>query len=444
MYNILDYGAMNNRNFDSTPGIRKAVEACRANGGGVVYIPFGVYTVGSVQLYSNVHVVFEAGAMFYGHEDPDKFEPREVLDYPLYQDASHSYFHHSMFWAEDCENISITGLGTIDMQHKWEKQNTPGEKDWTGKRAVKIIALKNCKNIAIYDLTLLHATDLAVYLAGCERVRISKLNIDTDIDGISPDCCKDVVISDCVIRSGDDSIVLKSSYTLNEKRICENIAVTNCVVSARANAIKLGTESNGGYKNISISNCVVRDTYYSGISLEVTDGGELDGVTISNISMQNVGYPIFIILSDRARGPEGTKIGSLKNVIIDQVTAIGPYKPFLAPQMTALWAGEQMDMPCLMPSSVTGQPYAKVENITLSNLTFEVPGGGTEEDRNMVVPEITNIYPENDRFGNTLPAYGIYFRHVKNLTLSNINIKTMNPDARDMFVFDDVENYTVK
>lgn len=441
MNNIVSFGAVNDGTVDSTKYVQLAVDDCHKNGGGIVYIPYGTYKIATVRLYSDIHFVFEPGAKLLGSEDPDAFSERESVPYTLYQDTSHSYFHHSMFWAEDCVNISFTGLGTIDMQNVWEKEDYPGENNpWSGRRAAKIFALKNCNNITITDLTLLRATDLAIYLAGCEKVLLSKLVIDVDMDGITPDCCKDVIISDCFVRTGDDAIVIKSTYTLNKIKDCEDIAITNCSMTTAGSAVKIGTESNGSFRNISVSNCVVHDTQYAGISLLITDGGDLDGVSVSNITMNNVGFPFVIILSDRARGPEGTKMGSIKNIMISNVTYSGPYKKYMMPQMTSLWDGEQFRMPCIMPASITGQPDKKVENITLSNIHLEVLGGGTEEDKNMVVPEITKMYPKNPAFGKTLPAYGIYFRHVKNLTLTNVVVETINDDARNEFVFDDVTN----
>lgn len=439
MFNIVDFGAVNDRHADATAAVQRAVDACSQSGGGTVYIPAGQYSAATVRLRSHVHLVFERGACLFGSENPDRFMPRENLGYPLYQDASHSCVRHSMFFAENCEDIVISGEGIIDMQSIWEKRDTPGEGQWTARRAAKIMAFRNCRDVAVKDLTLLHATDLAVYFLGCSHVRAEKLTLDVNIDGISPDCCRDVVISNCRIHSGDDGIVLKSSYALNRKEICRDVTVQNCTVSSRCNAIKLGTESNGGFENILIRDCTIHDTYYAGVSLEITDGGVMDGVQVKKLTMRNVGYPLFVILSDRGRGPAGTQIGALRNVEIDGISAKGPYVPFLAPQLTALWEGERMDLPCLMPSSVTGQMGAPVENITISNVQIEVPGSGTEADARLIVPEITHEYPENDRFGKTLPAYGIYFRHVKGLNLRNIDIRPMHADEREMLVFDDVE-----
>lgn len=439
-YNILDFGAVADGVTNSTKAVQKAIDKCRENGGGTVFVPTGKYVIASLILCSNLHFEFEAGSCFYGSKNVDDFNPREKIEYTLYQDPTHSYFHRSMFFADECENVSFGGFGTIDMQSVWENVPTPGAKEWSWKRAAKIFAFKKCKNVTVSDLTLLHCTDVAVYFAGCENVKATRLTIDTNIDAISPDCCKNVAISDCIIRSGDDAIVLKSSYVLNEKRICENVMVTNCRVSSRCNGIKLGTESNGGYKNITISNCTVYNTYMAGVALEITDGGDLDGVVVNNIAMKNVGTPLYVILSDRRRGPEGTQLGSLKNVVISNVTAIGPYdEPWVAPHLTTMWDGEQMCVTEVITSSITGHKDRKIENITLSNIDICVPGGGREEDRNITLPENEKNYPENNCFGNVLPASGIYFRHVKNLNLSNVNIHTYTEDARDGLVFEDVE-----
>lgn len=439
MYNIVDFGAIADGATNSAPFVQKAIDACKANGGGVVYFPAGTYVMGSVHLYSNIHIVFEPGAKVLGSTNTKDFDPREKIEFKRYQDGSHSYIQHSMFWAQDCENISVTGLGTIDMQEIWETEHTPGESEWGGKRAAKIIAFKRCRNVMVTDLTLLRATDVAVYFAGCEKVRVSKLNLEVNIDGISPDCCKDVIISDCMVKSGDDAIVLKSSYILNEKKVCENITVTNCIVSSRCNGIKLGTESNGGFKNIVISNCTVYNTFSSGIALQITDGGDMDGVSVSNISMKNVGSPVFIILSDRRRGPEGTKLGSLKNVAISNVTATGPYTQWYAPRFSAVQEKGEYCYSDIRTSTVTGQPGTPIENISLENIRMVVPGGGTKEERDVVVPEITNLYPENRFFGDKNPAYGIYFRHVKNLSVRNVHIDALEKDEREPFYFEDVE-----
>lgn len=441
MYNVLNFGAVADKKVVSTAAFQSAVDECNKSGGGTIYIPFGEYTIGTIFLCDNVHFVFEAGAKIYGSENLEDFAPRENPDYPLYQDASHSFFDRSAFVAKGKSNITFSGFGTIDMQEVWETDPVPNEGEWNNKRAIKIFAFKECTDINIVDLTLLHSTDLAVYLAGCERVKLRGLTLDVNIDGISPDCCKNVVISDCIIRSGDDGIVLKSSYTLDKIKDCENVVISNCTVTSRCSAIKLGTESNGGFKNIAVTNCAVYDTFYGAISIESTDGGNVEGITVSNIVMKNVGYPFFIILSARLRAPQGTKIGSMKNIVIDGVTATGEYVPWKSSRITALWAEKETTWSSqVMPSTVTGQPDKKIENVSVSNVYITTKGGEGDENSNVVLPEITALYPENYQFGEKFPTYGMFFRHVKNLTLRNVNIETLAPDKREAFIFDDVEN----
>lgn len=434
--NVMEYGAIGDGAALETAAIQRAIDACAASGGGKVTIPAGRYRMGSVHLASHMELHLESGAYLLGDKDLDhNFDPDEVPDYPLYQDESHSYFHHSLLWGENLEHVVISGHGVIDMQSAWEK---PGGRGFA-QRGAKIIALRECKNVTICDLTLKNATDLAVYLAGCETVRVTGITADVHIDGISPDCCRDVVISDCIVRSGDDAIVPKSSYTLNRLQICENVVITNCVVSSRCNAIKLGTESNGGFRNFTISNCTIFNTRLSGIALEIVDGGILEGVNVSNITMQNVANPIFVILADRARGPEGTKIGTVRDIQISNVTATGPYGPWKAIREKVDQTSDIEQSKCFT-SSITGQPGKCVENVRLSNIRLLVPGGGSAGDAKLQVPEDPKGYPECSRFGDVLPAYGLYCRHTKGLQLHNVSVEAIEPDGRPGIILEDETN----
>lgn len=439
MYNILDYGAVSDGKTNSASSVQKAVDECSKNGGGVIYVPCGKYVMSSVHLHNNIHFMFEPGTLILGSLNPDDFDEREEISYPLYQDCSHSYFRRALFWAEDCENISFSGNATIDMREVWENTPVPNENPWVACRANKIISLKSCRDVLISDLKMYNATDLAVYMAGCEDVRVTGLTMKVNIDGISPDCCRNVVISDCNVVAGDDGIVLKTSYALNEKRACENITVSNCIVSSRMCAIKFGTETNGDFKNISISNCSIYDTCLTGLALEIADGGVMDGISVTGITMQNVGTPFIIMLTDRANGPEGTKVGKIKNVTIDGLTAIGSYGPIEPIRYTTVEKDSDiMTAPEIITSSVVGQPDSFLQNITLSNINITVPGAGTIEDRDIIVPEIADKTPSASAFGTKLPAYGIYFRYVKDLVLSNVNVYTLSDDKRECMVFDNV------
>jgi polygalacturonase len=191
-----------------------------------------------------------------------------------------------------------------------------------------------------------------------------------------------------------------------------------------ASALKMGTESNGGFEDIAISNCVIHDTGYSGIAVEMVDGGALDRVTISNITMRDVKAPIFVRLGNRARPIPDLPLpgmGSLKNVIISNVQATGADT---------------------MGCSITGIPGFPVENVTLDNIRIESSGGGTVEDAQREIPEKIDAYPSGKMFG-TLPAYGFFCRHAKNLRLHNIDLTFDEDDQRPAVVCDDVEELDI-
>ena len=202
----------------------------------------------TVFLKSNVTIEIPEGTELLGAESYYDYAQEEKIDYPIYQDSSHTYFHPSMFVGIGCENIKITGGGKIDMRSVWDEDGVRGEA--IKHRGAKCIALKECKNIEISNLAIVNVTDLAVYFAGCENVDIYNLKLKVYIDGISPDNSKNVRIHDCDVETGDDGIVFKSSYTLNRLDICKDIYVWDCKIKSRCNALKFGTETNGGFENI--------------------------------------------------------------------------------------------------------------------------------------------------------------------------------------------------
>lgn len=244
-----------------------------------------------------------------------------------------------------------------------------------------------------------------------------------DIDG-----CRDVVIRGCVGDTDDDGLTLKSTST----RACENVAISNCILSSHCNAIKLGTESTGGFKNITITDCVVKpsskkEVIYglpegiSGISLEVVDGGTMDGVFISNVLIDGPEVPLFIRLGNRARphmeGIEKPGVGELKNIRIEN----------LAVRNGGTTA-----------CSITGIPGYPVRNVSLSNISMEMLGGAEASDPREKVPELEDLYPEATMFG-VLPASILYMRHVDQIKLNEIFVSLQNPDKRIPLIAEDVK-----
>ena len=451
--NILDFGAIADGQTLCTAAVQKAVDFCHEQGGGFVRFEGGRYVLSTVFLKSNVHIEIAEDAEILGSLNFYDYAQQEKIDYPIYQDASHTYFDLSMFVGRNCENVSITGKGKIDMRSVWDEDGVRGEA--IRHRGPKCIALKECKNIEISGLEIVNVTDLAVYFAGCENVDVHGLKMRVYIDGISPDNSKNVRIYDCDVETGDDAIVFQSSYTLNRLDICKDIEVWNCRLKSRCNAIKFGTETNGGFENIHIRDIEIRDTRITGISIESVDGAVVDGVTIRNVKMTNVNAPIFVHVGKRMRGPAGRKIGKIKNITLENITASGPYVEYeIMPwNYFSYKAGDIRQNPKVfgvaesfdgtketddwqMTSNICGLKESPLENITLRNVHLKLDGGVKTYIRE--VPEEAQDYPEVYVYGRILPAKGIYFRHINGLTFDNVTVETYREDAREDFVLDNV------
>ncbi|MBO5027622.1 MAG: hypothetical protein J6C79_03750 [Clostridia bacterium] len=452
-YRITDFGAIADGKTLCSQAVQKAVDFCYKNGGGIVRFGRGRYVLSTVFLRSNITIEIPAGTEILGAESYYDYAQEEKVEYPIYQDSSHTYFHPSLFVGIGCENVKITGGGKIDMRSVWDEDGVRGEA--IKHRGAKCIALKNCRNVEISNLEIYNATDLAVHFAGCENVDVHGLKMRVYIDGISPDNSKNVRIHDCDVETGDDGIVFKSSYTLNRIDICKDIKVWNCKIKSRCNAIKFGTETNGGFENISLENIQIKDTRITGISIESVDGAIVDGIAIKNVVMQNVNAPLFIHLGKRMRGPQGREIGQIKNVALENITATGPYKPYeIMPWNYFSWKendcyqtpkvfgiaesfdGTKPTDDWQMTSNICGLKESPLQNITLKNVHLKLDGGVKTYNRN--VPEDAQDYPEVYVYGRILPAKGIYFRHIEGLTLENVTVDTYREDAREDFVFDDV------
>lgn len=449
VFDVKKYGAKSDGVTLNTCAVQSAIDACFESGGGTVLFDSGDFVLSTVFLRDNVRILIEKGARILGAPSFDDYCFHEKIDYPAYQDQSHTYFDCSMFVGKGCKNIAITGEGVIDMRSVWDEEN---KRDIVC-RGPKCIAFKECQNAEISGITVLNATDLAIYFAGCEDVEIRDVSMRVYIDGISPDNSKRVKIENCDIECGDDGIVFKSSYTLNRIDVCRDITVKNCRVKSRCSAIKLGTETNGGFYNIEIDGVDIRETRITGIAIESVDGAIIDGLTLKNIKMRNVGAPLFIHLGQRMRGPKGLEIGRIRNITLENIEAEGPYEPYeaIAWNYKSFVEGDTLQYPWSMDSSpaekqftsnVCGLVGIPLENITLRNVTFKVEGGVSKYER--AVPDKAPEYPEVFVYGRELPAKGIFFRHVKGLLLENVRISSYRDDAREDFAFVDVDDLVIK
>ena len=440
-FNVKDYGAAGDGTTLDHEALNRAIVAASASGGGCVTVPAGTYLCGSIRLKSNVELHLQAGARIVAAPASMKaYDESEPFDFPEYQDGGHTYFHNSLIWADGEQNVSITGPGMIDGEGLTKRDteqagNVQGGSIGTGDKA---IALKQCKNILIRDITIFRGGHFAIIVTGCERGTIDNVTIDTNRDGIDIDCCKYLTVSNTKVNTPtDDAIVLKSSYALKRPVLCEHILITNCLVTGYklgtfldgtyqpekvnwvCGRIKLGTESNGGYRNITISNCTCM--WSSGLAFEEVDQGRMENITVSNISMSHVHhYPIYITTGCRNRGPkEVTRNSSARDIYISNVVAD--------------------DCDSLAGIIVTGMKGEPIRNVSLTDIRIQYRGGGQQVD-NPYREQGTN-YPE-PRWAGPTPAYGLFARHVDGLTLRNVQFELQKPDERPEIVTDDVQNFT--
>ncbi len=455
VFDVRAYGAAGDGKTIDTPAVNRAIDAAAAVGGGLVLFPAGTYLCFSIHLKSNVHLHLEQGATILAADSPqpgqstgynggtyDAAEPNTPWE--DYQDYGHNHWHNSLIWGEDIHDFSITGSGLI-----WGKGLSRGtrgsaigpvfiaEQAGVGNKA---IALKNCHNVLLRDFSILKGGHFGLLLTGVDNLTIDNLTIDTDRDGMDIDCCQNVRVSNCFVNSPwDDGICPKSSYALGYARATRNMTITNCWVAGcyqlgtvldgtfkkfdsgvhvpHNGRIKYGTESNGGFINTTVSNCVFEGC--EGFALESSDGALLEDCTITNITMRDLMTgPFFLRLNARLRGPkESTKVGTLKRVMISNIAC------YNAAQRGSILSG------------IPGYP---IEDVKLSNIYVEQAGGGTADDAKIQVPEIVDAYPDPSRFG-PIPATGFFLRHMRNLEMSHVEIATAAPDARPAFYLTDVE-----
>lgn len=438
--NVKDFGAAGDGRQLDNRAIDKAIDYCAGKGGGTVYVPAGTYLCGSIHLKSNINLFLDAGAVIVGAPPGRKaYDEAEAFPDTAYQDGGHTYFHNSLIWGEGLVNVSITGRGKIDgggltSKDREHSGDPTGGSIGTGDKA---IALKLCKNVLIRDITIYHGGHFAILVTGCDLVTLEDLTIDTNRDGIDLDCCTNALVSHCRVNSpNDDAICPKSSYALNRPVITENLIITDCEVSGyeegtlldgrripvkggwSSGRIKFGTESNGGFRNCVVANCVFRDC--NGLALEEVDGGIMDNIRVSDLVMMDIRhYPIYITLGKRNRGPKATtQVGAVRNIDISNVSVTG------ADSMSGI--------------QVTGLPDYPIESISLEDIRVQYKGGGTVEQGRKPFPELGSGYPEPYLLGVN-PAYGLYARHVKGLELDHVVFTTLHEEGRPALICMDVD-----
>jgi len=469
IYDVRRFGATGDGKTVDSPAINKAIEAVAAAGGGTLVFPAGTYVCFSIHLKSHVDLYLDRGCTILAADSPkpgdttgynggayDAAEPNDP--WTPYQDYGHNHWHNSLLWAENEHDFGIYGTGLIygkglSFGSGGTRGDYPTYKAEQAGVGNKAIALKNCHNVILRDFSILKGGHFALLATGVDNMTLDNLLIDTDRDGFDIDCCRNVRVSNCTVNSPwDDGICPKSSYALGYARSTDNVTIANNYVTgiyelgsvyagtwkrfaddarvSRNGRIKCGTESNGGFRNITITGNVLEGC--KGISLETSDGAYLEDIAITGNTMREIiDAPLFLRLNRRNRGPKETmRPGTLRRVVISNLVS--------------------HDSASSTASLFSGIPENLIEDVKLSNCFFGHRGlpkdmriGWGESSKPMPdwhtikVPEIEDAYPELLRFGPT-PCNGFFVRHLKNLEMSHVEVAPQAPDARPAFWLENV------
>ncbi len=444
-FNILDFGARPSGTELSTQAIQRAIDSCHAAGGGRVVVPSGTFRSGTLLLRDDVNLHLLRGATLKGSDRLEDYPFLDVRFHSRFTDKSYytgrreQLRYRALIFAEGCRNVALTGDGCVDGNGGaavFQLGNDAGSRE-SLERPILILMI-DCRNVVLQNLRLRNSAYwMQCYLA-CDRVAVRGIAVSNHCnynnDGIDIDS-RNVCIEQCEFDTDDDAICLKSH---DPERWCENVVIRNCTVRTNCNGVKLGTGSLGGFRNIRVENVIFRaasqnrirhwqrdlehvdlpNTMLSGLAIETVDGGISEHIEATNLHMEQVQTPIFIKLGNRMSREDGGRT-ALRNIRISNVSASSHSR---------------------MCSSITGWPGHPVEHVVLSNILIRTSGGTPADEVVEQLPECEREYPENNMFGFTLPASGLWVRHVEGLEVDQVRFELRAPDARPDLVLEDASD----
>ena len=461
---VKDFGAVGDGTNIDSPAINAALEKASKNGGDTVVVPKGIYLCYSVHLQSNITLRLEKGAVMKAAQVSadagyDEAEPNDSH----YQDFGHSHWHNSLLWGENLHHLTIEGGGLIDGSDVLYRGEP--KRGYTGMpMANKALALRDCNHVTIRDISFLKCGHFAMLLTGVDDLLIENVTADTNRDGFDIDCCERVTVRGCHVNTmNDDAIVLKCSFALGWPKPMQQVVIEDCHVSGYdvgsffdgtrttntmkapdgdgpTGRIKLGTESNGGFRDITIRRCTF--THCRGLALETVDGAPMEKIYVSDIKMADIcNSPIYIRLGDRMRAPAGFHPSSVNDISIRNIHVTDADSRYA----------------CL----IAGVKGNRVRGVKIDSLYIQFRGGLTLEDVKLQrgcnpfffsekrpASQIgESNYPEPSAHG-IQPAWGFSIIHAEDIELRNIHLETINKDERPWLYKRDAkcirfDNYTI-
>jgi polygalacturonase len=420
-FHVNQFGAVGDGISKDTQAIQNAIDACSEAGGGRVVLSRGTFLTGTLFIKSNVELHIDISASLLGSSDIEDYAAN--VHKQLYRNETH--MDRCLIFSCDAENISFSGGGILHGQ---------GEKfpralaDGTPAQRPMLLRYLNCRNIRLQGLKLRNPASWTNAFINCRDIWVDGIDIlsraNLNGDGLDFDSCQNVFVSNCKLDCSDDCICLQNS---SQGSKCKNILVTNTILCSKWAGMRIGLLSCGDIENVTVTNCIFRDIECSGLKIQAAEGGSLSNMVFSNLIMENVQRPMFLTLNyfrERVDAPEEVpQTGSMKNMRFENIIAAG--RP----------ASKNYLRSCMI---IDGMPDNPIENITLSGIHYTAVGGGRMEDAlRKDIPHHYGKRAECFNYEGSLPAYGLYARHVNGLKLTNLQIDTMNPDERQCTYLED-------
>ena len=426
-YNVLDYGAKGDGTTLDTQAVQKAIDLCSKEGGGKVMIPSGkTVFIGTIYLKDFVTLHIENGAILLGSPNYEDYTTDTHKN--TYKNEPH--MDRCLIFARNAKSFSIEGKGTIDANG--HPKNFTKEK---GGRPMMLRFL-NCNDIHLRDITLINPAAWTSAWLYCNDIVVEGIKIVSRVnhngDGLDFDGCTNVRVSNSSFDTSDDSICLQTS---RPDKPCKDVVITNCVFTSKWAAMRIGLASRGDFESITVSNCTFHDIQDSGLKIQMNEGGEMKNMVFSNIVMKNVPRPIFMTFCQQRAGVDAP----------EEMLPMKAMHHFIFNNF--IIDNQELDKNSVI--FLIGMPNHYITDIQLNNIQMTVSGEGTNEDatkttiKEYTLETLGNWWPEFSKVG-TLPASGIFARHINGLSISNFHLKTINDDKRAAIVFDDVLNSNLK